>query len=348
MGIGIATRSGVARRRRARRSTTRRRIATTGTVAVAALVLSSCMLTGTWTTYSMPSGTRALDVECATPTYCATLATVGGESVMTVWDGTGWTSTPFPFGLDEGWDAGPRILGCWAPQTCMAAGIEEQENLAAYLWDGSTWTRERHPYFDEYFEFGDCSPDGYCIMGSPDPHQLFEYRDGTWTGSDAGEVVETFYGRMGCGTDRFCAAPTITYDWETDVEAFGVTIIDDGAPTFHDLGYIVDVVDCSSPTFCLASGSRRFARWDGAAWTQVTVDETPSPDTAIDIDCAAEARCLATTGSALYAYWGGDTMAKVPARPDPTHSVNGIGCAWNGKVCLAIATTTTITAAYRW
>jgi PKD repeat protein len=295
-----------------------------------------------WIVADMPqppnsgNGEEAYGVSCLPSEECVA---VGGNWSLDVhtrvplaehWDGQEWStmSTPYPEGLDEGWQYGRyavlRGISCVSASSCIAVGqykgpSDVVEPLAEQ-WDGSEWSMIPVP--KPAGAMGALLKDVSCVSASQcmavgrseDASSVREALIEAWDGSQwviqpapkPAAASQTWLSGVSCASQASCVAAggaveepynnTFAAHWDGSEWSVQET----PHPGRED---ILEDVSCSSSSACTAVGYYLPAstpdvvslvqRWNGMSWT---IQSSPTPYGAgwlNSVSCASATSCTA-------------------------------------------------------
>ena len=311
---------------------------------VVALLASSCVLAGTWTTLDTPNpapegGSGYLvDVACPTRDFCMAVGTANvadpdgsidpwdHQSFVQTWDGNAWTPLAWeaiPY-HEEGEAVEVRAVSCGSPTSCAILWEPSGSQPMFSVWDGSTWAQAPSTEDDTDQAAVACAPDGSCLLTAHDSHTLV-WDGATFTDHTYDEGVWTPGLR-----DLACLAAD---------DCIGLTSIGDAvvrwngtnwgsSPWSHEEMMLPGggghrSIDCTATDRCVAVGERFVsgsaapiaAVLDGPTW--VAVEVPMAAGGLASVSCAA--------GNACVAIGAGRTSASSPWAPV---AIAGTGSSW--------------------
>jgi hypothetical protein len=187
-------------------------------------------------------------VSCTSTTFCAA-AGLGpsGQSLVEMWNGTSWTSTPTP---SPGTEGSPlQAISCVNSTSCVAAGnsdgTREESNLVM-SWDGTSWVVPSQPTVGNAYLTGvSCTGTTRCVaVGAQSGQTLIESENGDAptisgispnSGPKAGGTAVTITGSgfTSATSVAFGTGPALDVTVVSDTEITAVT--PSAAPGVHNV-----------------------------------------------------------------------------------------------------------------
>jgi hypothetical protein len=310
---------------------------------------------GVWSTDALPATAgQLLTLDCATPTACVIVATVGaGTGSPSSYSLTGhagsWTQSSLPDPLNI------ASIACTSTTLCVVVGtttdtdVDEDPTAAMARWNGTSWTAVAVTGRD-VFDIS-CTSGTFCVLVGDDGAGQERFSEGHY-----GFLSYVNHSIVG---ERFSGAPFPKAS--TDVTLSGVSCPtsatcmaarDDGAiEREHARVWRISrpkhrhqtfgSVSCVSPTWCMAAGAQvsvapfhirsLTAVWNGRAWRTLPRSAAQRRDVILgDVSCTSRTFCLAIDERNSWAQrWNGHTWhaARRPASNGPVGSrLTSVSC----------------------
>jgi hypothetical protein len=261
---------------------------------------------GTWRTDALPATAgllkvgQVLTVDCASPTACVMVATVGaGADIPSSYSLSGhadsWTQTSLPDGLNV------TSIACTATSSCLIAGyttdVDDEPTAAIAHWDGTSWT-PIEVLADDALDIS-CTSGTSCVLVDIKRnhfgfftyvHQAIGFSSAPFPKASSGGSLDN----VSCPTSTMCMA--VRGDGAIEREHARVWSTSRPAHSHQTFRS----VSCVSPTWCMAVGfnGERLksvtAMWNGREWRTLprSVAE-PSELELTGVSCTSRTFCLA-------------------------------------------------------
>jgi streptogramin lyase len=319
------------------------------------------------------SDPKFLQVSCGSATSCMAI----GGSFVERWNGSEWSLMATPPSLPGTEPGGFSAVDCFSATKCVVIGsdrpTEHSSVPVAKYWNGSEWSVQELPVPTEnhFIDFRDidCPSASECMAVGDDQTLsghfvlLAERWNGTsWSVVSAEKVVsyENTFNGVSCGSTSGCMA--VGYYWTPGGTSYalveqwsgsGFTIA--SAPNPGGSKQDLWGVSCVTTSWCMAVGTYSLsgestghaiaAKWNGSAWTLLSVPEYPPVLAELTgVSCASTTSCAAIGFYPEIDYWEGSKWEQSGANA-PQYALNDVSCA--PSLCTVVGDYTFETGALR-
>lgn len=293
-----------------------------------------------WTITATPNtSTTAYNVmnsvSCVSTTFCVAVGSyqtgIQYQPILLTWNGSMWSTLP-PLSETSSMTVGLTGVSCVSTTFCVAVGNytdQTGDHSIILEWDGTAWSIATGPTYgagiNDLLNSVSCVSTTSCVAvgfqtGSVSTQALTLTRsNGTWSIASTETVTTANQGYLlygvSCSSASTCmavgflgtrgksdpngpASDTFVMKW--DGTTWSVVASPNGAAGTIN---VLNSVDCSSSTSCVAVGSYDSSRvrrtlvmtWDGTAWTIIPSPNasTNKSDTLESVTCVSDQDCMA-------------------------------------------------------